>query len=171
MDVHRFEKIWFALSLVLIVAWISTVAYGAIGPGVEMVDDSGGTVDAEDPTASENFEEPGVYKTGDATFDVYVEAAQFQFSPGTQESIRLPAGSTVTFYVTSTDVIHGFQVAGTNVNTMVIPGQVTEMTVEFDEPATYGIVCNEYCGGGHHTMEGKLEVVPGSQFNESEVES
>jgi cytochrome c oxidase subunit 2 len=171
MDVHRFEKVWFALSMVLIVAWISTVAYGAIGPGVEMVDDSGGTVDADDPTASENFREPGVYKTGDDQFEVYVEAAQFQFTPGTQNPIRLPTNSTVTFYVTSTDVVHGFEVAGTNVNTMVIPGQVTEMTVEFDEPATYGIVCNEYCGGGHHTMEGKLEVVPRSEFNATEVES
>jgi len=168
MDVHEFEKLWFAISLVLIVAWISTVAYGAIGPGVEMVDDSGGTVDAEDPTASDNFREPGIYRSSPGEFDVYVEAAQFQFTPGTSSPIELPAGSTVTFHVTSVDVVHGFQLAGTNVNVMVIPGQVTEITVEFDEPATYGIVCNEYCGAGHHTMEGKLEVVPRSEYGGQE---
>jgi len=52
---------------------------------------------------------------------------------------------------------------------MAVPGQVATVTVEFDEPGEYGLVCNEYCGSGHHTMEGRLEVVPPAQFNESEV--
>ncbi len=43
------------------------------------------------------------------------------------------------------------------------------ITVEFDDPGQYGLVCNEYCGSGHHTMEGSLEVVPPGQFNKSEV--
>ncbi len=77
----------------------------------------------------------------------------------------MPAGSTVTFHVTSADVIHGFEVAGTNVNAMVIPGQMTRMTVEFEEPATYGLVCNEYCGAAHHAMEGRLVVVPPGEFD------
>jgi cytochrome c oxidase subunit 2 len=96
---------------------------------------------------------------------VYVVARQFLFDPGTSEPIRLPAGSTVTFHVTSADVVHGFDLADTNVNTMVIPGQVAKLTVEFDEPATYGIICHEYCGAGHHTMEGKVVVVPESEYD------
>ena len=48
MEVHRFEKIWIAVSLLLIVGFIVTITYGAVGAGVAMVDDSGGTVD---PTA------------------------------------------------------------------------------------------------------------------------
>lgn len=175
MDVHRFEKVWFALSLVLIVAWISTVAYGAVGPGVEMISDSGGEIDAsvvaDDPGSADNFRDPGVYRVGEDRYEVYVVAKQFLFEPGTSQPIEVPAGSTVTFYVTSADVTHGFYLAGTNVNAMVIPGQVTEMTAEFEEPATYGIICHEYCGAGHHTMEGKMEVVPAEQFNESEVSS
>jgi cytochrome c oxidase subunit 2 len=53
---------------------------------------------------------------------------------------------------------------GTNVNTMVVPGQVAEITVEFDEPAEHGILCNEYCGQGHHDMEGKINVVPEDEY-------
>jgi cytochrome c oxidase subunit 2 len=166
MEIHRYEAVWIGVSMLLIVGWIATVTYGAVGVGIEMVDDSGGQIaDPQDPTASANFDEPGVYQTGPEEYEVYIISRQFLFDPGSSEPIRVPAGSTVTLYVTSADVIHGFEVAGTNVNAMVIPGQVTRMTVEFEEPATYGIVCNEYCGGGHHAMEGRLEVVPPGEFD------
>ncbi len=166
MHVHRFERAWLAASLALIVLFITTVTYGAVVAGYGMVDDEGGQVDPDNPTASENFREPGMYAgDGDDTYHVYVRAWRFQFTPGSNEAIRVPAGSTVTFHVTSTDVIHGFQIVGTNVNTMAVPGQVATVTVEFDEPGEYGIVCNEYCGGGHHGMEGTIVVVPQSEYD------
>jgi cytochrome c oxidase subunit 2 len=166
MEIHRFEKAWLVASLVLIVAWIATVTYGAVGPGVAMIDDSGGTVEnAASPAESPNFREPGVYAAeGENHYDVYVQAQQFLFQPGTSQPIRVPAGSTVTLHVTSSDVVHGFQLPGTNVNTMAIPGQVAVATVRFEEPAEYDILCNEYCGAGHHTMTGRLVVVPPSEF-------
>jgi cytochrome c oxidase subunit 2 len=169
MHIHRFEKLWVALSVLLIVAFVSTVTYGAVGAGVAMVNDDGGTVSANavqnGDNSSENFKEPGVYATGEDSYDVYVLSQQFLFRPGTSSPIQVPADSTVTFYVTSSDVVHGFEIVGTNANTMVVPGQVAQITVEFDEPAEYGIVCNEYCGGGHHTMAGSIEVVPPAQFD------
>ena len=173
MDVHRFEKLWIAASMVLIVAWIATVTYGAVGPpGIQMIDDSGGTVDPADIAnnqfdATDTFRAPGVYEVGEDEYAVYVVSRQFAFDPGTSDPIEVPANSRVTFYVTSADVIHGFELVGTNVNAMVIPGQVTRMTVEFGEPTTYGIVCNEYCGSGHHTMAGTVEVVPSEGFSAS----
>lgn len=168
MEIHRFEKLWLVASLLLIVGFIATVTYGALGVGVEMVGDEGATIEADDPTKSPHFDEPGVYRTGENEYAVYVIARQFAFQPGTSQPIRVPAGSTVTFYVTSADVIHGFEVVGTNVNVMAIPGQIAKITVRFDEPATYGIVCNEFCGSGHHTMAGKLIVVPQSQYKGGE---
>ncbi len=168
MHVHKFERAWLVASLLLIVLFVGTVTYGAVGAGFGMVDDEGGQVDPDNPAASDNFREPGVYAGEEEDhYHVYVEAWRFQFTPGSSDPIRVPAGSTVTFHVTSTDVIHGFQVVGTNVNTMVTPGQVTTVTVEFDEPGEYGIVCNEYCGGGHHGMEGTLMVVPQSEYDGS----
>jgi cytochrome c oxidase subunit 2 len=167
MEIHRFEAIWTAVSLLLIVGWIATVTYGAVGPpAIQMVDAEGGTVaDPSDPTASPNFRAPGVYETGPNEYAVYVLVQQFLFEPGTSQPIRVPAGSEVTFYLTTPDVIHGFEVAGTNVNAMVIPGQVTKITVEFERAREYGIVCNEYCGAGHHAMEGRLVVVPADEFD------
>ncbi|PSP75428.1 cytochrome C oxidase subunit II [Halobacteriales archaeon QS_1_68_20] len=169
MEVHRYEKIWIGISLLVIVGWIATVVFGAVGPGIAMVDDSGGQIaDPSNPTESDAFRDPGVYQVGENEYEVYVLARQFAFQPGTSEPIRVPANSTVTFYVTSPDVTHGFEVVGTNVNTMVIPGQVAELTVEFDDPGRYGIVCNEYCGSAHHTMEGTIEVVEQDEVNGTE---
>jgi cytochrome c oxidase subunit 2 len=170
MEIHRFEKIWVACALVLIVGFIGTVTYGAVGAGVTMVNDAGGTVDAQALNEHEEFSDPGVRRVGENEYEVYVVAQQFVFRPGTAENITLPAGSEVTFYVTSSDVMHGFSLAGTNVNTMVIPGQVSKITVEFDEVRSYGIVCHEYCGSGHHNMAGLVDVVPQEEFNMEDVE-
>jgi cytochrome c oxidase subunit 2 len=57
-------------------------------------------------------------------------------------------------------------VVGTNANTMVVPGEVSELTVEVDESQEYGLICNEYCGAGHHAMEGKVNVVSQAEFEE-----
>jgi cytochrome c oxidase subunit 2 len=66
----------------------------------------------------------------------------------------------VTFRLTSPDVIHGFQIVGTNVNMMIAPGYVNELTVSLPRVGEYLIVCNEYCGLSHHLMQGKLIVEP-----------
>ena len=164
MDIHKYEKWWLVASLVLIVLFISTVVYASAVVGVEMVDDSGGSVDVENVTSHERFSDPGVERVGEGEYEVNMVARQFIFQPGTNRPIRVPEDSTVTFYITSGDVVHGFQVVGTNVNTMVVPGKVSEITVEFDEPKEYGILCNEYCGSAHHDMGGNLVVVPEEEW-------
>lgn len=164
MEVHRFEKLWALTSVLLIVGFIATIVYGAAGVGVEMVDASGGQIQADALGDHPKFGDPGVYQTGPNAYAVYIVAEQFQFRPGTQEPIRLPAGADVTLYVTSADVTHGFNVVGTNVNTMAIPGQIAELQVTFNEPGTYGVVCHEYCGAAHHEMAGQIVVVPPSQY-------
>jgi cytochrome c oxidase subunit 2 len=171
MEIHRFEKLWVALALLLIVGFIGTVTYGAVGAGVKMIDEGGGTVDANALNDHPRFSEPGTYQVGEDEYEVYVVARQFLFEPGTNEPIRVPADSTVTFHITSSDVIHGFEVAGTNINTMVIPGQVTQLTVQFEETRSYGVVCHEYCGAAHHTMEGQLQVVPQSEFSSADLQN
>ncbi|MEF8800113.1 MAG: cytochrome c oxidase subunit II [Halolamina sp.] len=171
MHIHRFEKLWFGVSLLLIVGLIGTIVYGAVGPGVAMVSDEGGTVDASEVANGnygdiDNFREPGVYQSEDGeSIEVYMIARQYLFAPGSSEPVRVPAGVPVTFHVTSPDVTHGFNLAGTNVNAMVVPGQISEFTVTFEEPGEHGIICHEYCGSGHHTMAGKLVVVPQSQYD------
>jgi plastocyanin len=94
----------------------------------------------------------------DGSATVVVLAQMYAYLPA---EIRVPAHRPVTFRLTSPDVIHGFQIVGSNGNTMVVPGYVSEFTTTF-QPGNYLIVCNEFCGVGHHIMMGKLvaEVTP-----------
>ena len=82
-------------------------------------------------------------------------AGMFSFAP---DPIEVPANVPITFRLTSQDVMHGFQVVGTNANAMAIPGYVSQFTVTFAKPGEYTIACNEYCGLMHHAMVGKLVV-------------
>jgi cytochrome c oxidase subunit 2 len=163
MHIHAYEKLWLAASILLILLLIGSVTYGAVGPGVAMVADGEPTVDAQALDEDERFSEPRVERVGENEYAAYVVARQFGFQP---DPIVVPANSTVTFYVTSADVIHGFEVVGTNANTMVVPGEVSELTVEVDGSQEYGLLCNEYCGAGHHSMEGKVNVVSQAEFEE-----
>jgi cytochrome c oxidase subunit 2 len=167
MNIHKYEKIWLAGALLLIVGFIATVSYGAVGAGVQMIDDSGESVDPAALDEHPKFSQPGTYQTGPNEYEVYVVARQFAFAPGTSEPIRVPANSRVTFHVTSQDVVHGFQVVGTNANSMAVPGEVATMTVRFEEDREYGLLCNEYCGSAHHGMEGKIVVVPQDEWTEN----
>ena len=168
MKIHAYEKLWFIAALLLIVGFIVTITYGTVGLGITMVDDREETLSPGDIPDDDRFGDPRVEQVGENEYEVYVVALQFAFQPGT---IEVPTDSTVTFYVTSRDVIHSFSLVGTNTNTMVIPGEVSTMTVEFDEPGEYGVVCNEYCGDGHHFMEGEVVVVEEDEFENDENEN
>lgn len=161
MHVHTYEKIWLGLSFVLIILLIGTVTYGAVGPGIAMVSDEGGTVNPNELSEDERFGEPRVEQVSENEYAAYIVAQSFTFTP---DPIEVPANSEVTLYITSRDVIHGFNVVGTNANTMVIPGEIAKLTIQTESPKEYGIVCNEYCGVGHQDMEGKLVVVPEEEF-------
>ncbi len=101
------------------------------------------------------FGEPGVTIHPDGSATVVVQAIMYAFLP---REIRVPRGRPVTFRITSPDVTHGFQIVRTNGNSMVVPGYVSQFTTTFDEAGEYLIVCNEYCGLGHHNMFGTLIV-------------
>ena len=161
MNIHTYEKFWLAASMVLIVGFILTITYGAVGLGIAMVDDSSPTVDPDNLDEHPGFADPGVEQVGENEYEVYVRAVQFAYFPG---EVEVPANSEVTIHVTSEDVIHSYSVVGTNANTMVIPGEVASITFEADEPGEYGVLCSEYCGAGHHDMEGTLVVVPEDEY-------
>jgi cytochrome c oxidase subunit 2 len=89
-------------------------------------------------------------------------AAQFAFVP---QCAVVPQGKPVTFRLASPDVIHGILVTGTNVNTMVVPGYVSEVHTVFAESGDYLMPCHEFCGLGHGEMMAHIRVVPPAQFN------
>ena len=153
MNVPFYEKLWMWASGVLIVAFLATIVVGLTGSALQPPSH----VETIDPTTVWNdprFTTRGTTTDGQRTTVVNV-AMMFAFEPA---EIRVPAGQPVTFRLTSTDVTHGFQIVGTNANTMVVPGYISQFTTVFALPGEYLIVCNEYCGLGHHVMAGKLIV-------------
>jgi len=92
---------------------------------------------------------------------VRVIAQQYSFHP---QCLLVPAEVPVTFRGTSTDAIHGFVVANTNANTMLVPGFVATFTTTFKKPGRHAMPCHEYCGSGHEGMWAHVEVIPADEF-------
>lgn len=154
MHLHRYEKIWLLIgggTLVLFLAIVGVQAFAmeAHPPGSLV------TVDPNTVTKEAPFNKPSLTQVGEKEFKAVVVGQMFTFLPNTME---IPAGSTVHFEATTPDVVHGFEIAGTNVNMMLVPGYVNRMTYTFDKPGEYLVVCNEYCGTGHQVMAGKIIV-------------
>jgi cytochrome c oxidase subunit 2 len=114
------------------------------------------TLDPLTVRTTSDFARPRVERRPDGSVLVVAVAEMFRFVPA---SIEVPAGRPITFRVTSPDVLHGFQIVGTNMNVTVAPGYVSEVTLTFERPGDYLIVCNEYCGLSHHFMHGTLVVL------------
>jgi cytochrome c oxidase subunit 2 len=53
---------------------------------------------------------------------------------------------------------HGFSLQPVNINLQVVPGYEMVITITPDQADEYAVICNEYCGIGHHTMLGKIYV-------------
>ena len=99
--------------------------------------------------------EPKVNKIDDKTYQVFVVAQMWQFQPS---EIYIPLGSEVDFFVTSKDVVHGFNIHEKNVNLTAVYGNINKSTVKFDKPGIYKITCHEYCGVGHQAMQAQVIV-------------
>lgn len=149
-----FELAWMLPSLALPAAMLVAVAVTAFGAGIH-VPSHHGRVDPTALDASELFAEPGVLATGPGRYEVRLVARTWSFAPA---EVRVPAGSEVTFVGTSADVVHGMIIPYSNVNLMLLPGQVARATVRFDEPGVHPYICHEYCGVAHHTMWGRVIV-------------
>lgn len=153
VHVELYERIWMWAAVVLLMVFLGTIgitsASDAIRPPSHVE-----TIDPASLDRSPEFGNPAVTIQPDSSAVVTVVAQLFAFSPN---PIEVPANRPVTFRLTSADVVHGFEIVGTNANAMAIPGYVSQFTVTF-KPGEYLIGCNEYCGLAHHTMVGKLIV-------------
>jgi len=90
-----------------------------------------------------------------------IVATQFTFLP---RCIVVPANRPVTLRFATPDVIHGILVTGTNVNTMIVPGYVSQVHTVFTRTGELLMPCHEYCGLGHSEMSAILRVVPEDKF-------
>lgn len=152
--VDLYERIWMWASAALIVLFLGAIVAGAAAQAIRPPSHVE-TVDPARLAEHREFGNPGVTARADGSVVVTLVAAKFNFTP---DPIRVPAGRPVTFRLTSSDVIHGLEIVGTNANAMVIPGYVSQLTMTFAKPGEYLVLCHEYCGLLHHAMVGKLIV-------------
>jgi cytochrome c oxidase subunit 2 len=142
----RYEKLVLQISTVLMLVFAAGVAWSVFGLGVEL------------PTClpdAQAFTRGELIKHADHRYELHYLAKMWMYEPA---EVEIPKGSTVDIYLTSADVVHGFNIIGTNINLMAVPGAMNRATLTLDKAGTYQIVCHEYCGLGHAMMAGKIKV-------------
>lgn len=155
IDLPRYERIWLWFGIVTLVIFLLITGIMGFAMDMHPADGHVRTVPPEQVRTTPPFDKPGLYPVGENEYRAVVLAQVFNFAPDT---LTVPKGATVHFYVTSPDVLHGIAIPGTTVNMMILPGHVTEFTYTFKKPGEYLMLCNEYCGVGHHVMFAKLIV-------------
>ncbi|BAA80721.1 cytochrome c oxidase (ba3-type) subunit II [Aeropyrum pernix K1] len=150
-----YEYMFIAIIVAVLAGFISSLAYYSyalnVNPACEAI--------KADQQALEDIMQKAqttpVVEKAEGVYEVYIVGRQFVWIPST---IVLEDPKQVTFYVATSDVIHGFEIAGTNVNFMVIPGYIAKFTWYPPKNAEgeYLILCNEYCGVGHQFMKATL---------------
>lgn len=121
------------------------------------------TIDATTLQLSGEFVEDnlGTYVTPTGRVVVHLLAEQYSFRPS---CIVLPEGVPVTFRATSADVVHGFDIMGTNVNSMLVPGYVSTFIATLSGIGERAMPCHEFCGTGHEDMWARVVVLPRARF-------
>lgn len=156
MHMHRLEKIWLGIGVSMLVVFLLVLGIMTFGQGIAPPNEHVHHIDPTKVSETAPFDKPQLTKIGDNEYEAVMVAYAFGYDPA--EPMEVPAGATVHFKVTSSDVVHGFEIPGTNVNIMVTPGEMSQITHTFDKPGDYLILCNEYCGIAHEMMKTTLVV-------------
>ena len=86
--------------------------------------------------------------------DVYLLARLWEW----YQILELEQGKTYRLHLSSMDWQHGFSLQPENINVQVIPGYEMVIKITPNKSGEYTVVCNEYCGIGHHAMIGRIYV-------------
>jgi cytochrome c oxidase subunit 2 len=161
---HRAEKVWIAIAFVWCMVLFAMMPLWHIKGG-------------QNPTGIRHTVQPDDYRARANEFietyqvgtengipivepppgsDIYLLGMMWQWRP----ILRLQAGVEYTLHLSSVDVNHGFNLYPSNVNFQVVPGYDYALRITPSEPGEFGVVCNEFCGVGHHLMVGRIVVVP-----------
>lgn len=161
--VDRRETIWLGLGVgwaVVLFGWMSAFTrvgdQNPIGESFRVsTDEYRDKVAAYKDEAEET--DDGLVPPGD---DVYVGAMTYHWDGF---PVVLEAGREYDIHLGSYDVQHGFSVRpeenlSKHVNLQILPGYEWIIPMTFDEPGTYRVLCNEFCGDGHESMNGRFVV-------------
>jgi cytochrome c oxidase subunit II len=97
--------------------------------------------------------------------EIFVTGKQWmwkiQYPDGGREinELHVPANQPVKLTMSSEDVIHSFSLPAFRVKHDVVPGHYDTLWFTATKPGRYHLFCTEYCGTGHSTMIGWVDVL------------
>jgi cytochrome c oxidase subunit 2 len=158
----RIERRWAVLSIVIVGVLVGMAAF----IGIHQATMPQGHVETADPKTlhlSGEFVESNLGSAVEADGSVTVRAIgqQYSFTP---QCVVVPSDTPVKLRATSADVVHGLLIDGTNINTMLVPGYVSELPIRFKTTGDHVMPCQEFCGIGHQGMWGKVRVIDKAEF-------
>jgi cytochrome c oxidase subunit 2 len=158
----RIERQWAAISICILALLVVMAAYA----GIHQATMPQVRVETADPRtlhiAGEFIEANlGTAVEPDGSVTVRAIGQQYSFTP---QCIVVPANTPVTFRATSADVVHGFLIEGSNVNTMLVPGYISTIATSFAAPGERYMPCHEFCGTGHEGMWGRIRIIAKGDF-------
>lgn len=87
--------------------------------------------------------------------DVFLMAEMWRWSP----VLILQKDQSYKLHISSRDLVHGLSIQPVNMNFQVYPQYDYVLEFKPTETGEYKVICNEFCGIGHHTMIGKIVVI------------
>ncbi|HRY26127.1 MAG: cytochrome C oxidase subunit II [Geminicoccaceae bacterium] len=161
---HRMEIVWITIAFLWGIAMFSTMIWWHIYGEQNLSNESYRILPEVYAERVEAMIEE--YQVGEDEFgmpivrppvgaDVYLQARLWDWSP----ILELVEGETYRLHISSLDWQHGFSLQPTNINLQVHPGYEMVVTLTPNESGEFGIVCNEFCGIGHHLMTGRINVL------------
>ena len=158
----RSERRWATLSIAIVVA----LAVMAAVIGIHQATMPQARVETIDPARLHiggEFVESNLGSAVEPDGSVTVRAIgqQYSFSP---QCMVVPADTPINFRATSPDVVHGFLIQGTTINTMLVPGYISTISARFSAPGDHLMPCQEFCGVGHEGMWARVKVIDKADF-------
>lgn len=162
--VERVELIWIALAFLWGVAMFATMIIWHVVGKQNLANEAYRITPETFMARAEEFAEK--YKVGElgetgvpvvrppAGSDIYMLGRLWEWWP----VLELEKGQSYRLHLSSVDWQHGFSLQPVNINIQVHPGYEHVLTITPDQAGEYGLVCNEFCGIGHHQMTGKIIV-------------
>lgn len=159
---ERAEHRWAAVAVALMVMLVVIAVFGGVHQ-VTLPQSRSETVDPTTLHLRGEFIESnlGSALEPDGSVTVRFIGQQYSFTP---PCLLVPADTPIAFRATSTDAVHGFLIAGTTVNLMLVPGYVSNLPARFEATGERVMPCQEFCGVGHEGMWARIKIIDKAAF-------
>jgi cytochrome c oxidase subunit 2 len=162
---HRMEIVWITIAFLWGLVMFFTMIFWHVAGEQNLSNEAYRVDPAEFGARAEAWaEQYTVREEGDtgipvvrppAGGDAYMIARLWEWWP----ILELEKGQTYRLHLSSMDWLHGFSLQPTNINIEVHPNYEMIITIKPTESGEFGVLCNEFCGIGHHQMLSKIYVV------------